>query len=125
MTQLEYFKQWAAHECPTLRQDGVENNGRFVFDSYRLQQMWKAFQYGGDVRPTTTMENGQLNKEELRRDNPETLVNRLRGIYPVPGVPGQYKTAPIQHEAARRIEELEAELRELEADFKETNNRDE
>jgi hypothetical protein len=58
------------------------------------------------------MENGKFNKAEFRKDNPETIVDRLRGIYPVP-VPGQYKTAPVQHEAAREIERLREEVKRL------------
>jgi len=55
------------------------------------------------------------------------LVNRLRGIYTMPINDGggpidgkdtfsrTFETAPIQHEAANRIEELEKELAEIKA----------
>ena len=66
---------------------------------------WLAWQAGIKYiisRPTT---NTRMDTAEFKKDNPETLVDRLRGIYPVP-VLGQYKTEPILHEAAREIERL-------------------
>ena len=70
---------------------------------------WLAWQAGIKYimsRPTT---NTRMDTAEFKKDNPETLVDRLLGIYPVP-VLGQYKTEPILHEAAREIERLRGEL---------------
>ena len=41
-------------------------------------------------------------------DDPSTLVDRLRGVYPIyyPNSGPTYKSPPIQHEAAREIERL-------------------
>jgi hypothetical protein len=41
-------------------------------------------------------------------DNPETLVDRLRGIYPNATPP--YATSPLQQEAAREIERLRKDV---------------
>lgn len=80
-------------------------------DKWAASQGWQAGIKYITSRPTTTMENGTLDKAAMRKDNPETLVDRLNGIYPVPGVPGQYKPSPINLEAAREIERLREELR--------------
>jgi hypothetical protein len=114
VTELEYFKQWAADRYPNMPQDSMDQNGQVFFYHDMLQMAWKAFQYRYTIRPTSTMENGKFNKAEFGKDDPETIVDRLRGIYPVP-VPGQYKTAPIQHEAAREVERLREEVYQLKA----------
>ena len=56
-----------------------------------------------------------MNRLKDEVDEPETIVDRLRGIcvnkvgeYPSAEPP--YKTSPIMQEAARRIEELQAEV---------------
>lgn len=106
MSELEYFKQWAAGRYPQYPQTTQCGSAGIVyFVDPILQGMWCAFLYRNDIRPTTTMKNGVLDKAEFGKDDPGTLVDRLRGIYPVP-VPGRYRTAPIQHEAAREIERL-------------------
>ena len=45
-------------------------------------------------------------------DDPSTLVDRLRGVYPIyyPNNGPTYKSPPIQHEAAREIERLREEI---------------
>lgn len=52
-----------------------------------------------------------MNKEDMDRlmaPDPETIVDRLRGIYTKNKIPiaGQYKTSPLHHEAANEIERL-------------------
>lgn len=108
MSELEYFKQWAAERYPGMPQATdakALEDGTVMFYHDTLQFGWRAWQAGIEYitsRPTT---NTRLDAAEFKKDNPETIVDRLRGIYPVP-VPGQYKTAPVQHEAAREIERL-------------------
>jgi hypothetical protein len=105
MTKLEYFKQWAADHYPyTDSLDGEEVRGMFLFKEHKLQIAWRAFQYALTIRPTTTMENGTLNKAEFRKDDPTTIVDRLRGIYPNIDLP--YPTSLVMQEAAREIERL-------------------
>ena len=56
-----------------------------------------------------------MNRLKDEVDEPETIVDRLRGIYvnkvgEYPSAEPPYKTSPIMQEAARRIEELQAEV---------------
>ena len=116
MTQLEYFKAWAKERYPGMDQSTDEKalkDGTVLFLNDMLQIAWRAFQYRYTIRPTTTMANSTFNKEEFRKDDPATIVDRLRGIYNVP-VEGQYKPSVINLEAARRIEALQAEVKSLE-----------
>ena len=105
MTKLEHFKQWALQHCPNSSQSGVEVDERYVFNSYRMQLMWQAFQHAFTVRPTT---NTRLNSAEFMKDNPETIVDRLNGIFPTADPP--YKMSPLHYEAAREIERLREEI---------------
>lgn len=88
----EAFEEWAG------------GNLMYGGDKWAASQGWQAGIKYVTSRPTT---NTRLDKAEFKTDNPETIVDRLRGIYPVPGVPGVYRSSPVQHEAARRIEYLE------------------
>ena len=94
------------------------NSSREAFDKWAGEigitepSAWLAWQAGIKhilSRPTT---NTRMDTAEFKKDNPETLVDRLRGIYPVP-VLGQYKTEPILHEAAREIERLRKDEADL------------
>ena len=105
MTKLEHFKQWALQHCPNSSQSGVEVDERYVFNSYRMQLMWQAFQHAFTVRPTT---NTRLNSAEFMKDNPATIVDRLNGIFPTADPP--YKMTPLHYEAAREIERLRGML---------------
>ena len=93
----EAFEKWA-------RENGIKGT------SARLA--WQAAIKYITSRPTT---NTRMDAAEFKKDNPKTLVDRLRGIYPVP-VPGQYKTEPILHVAAREIERLREEVYGLKQD---------
>jgi hypothetical protein len=111
VTELEYFKQWAADRYPNMPQDTMEQNGQAFFYHDMLQMAWKAFQYRYTIRPTSTMENGKFNKAEFRKDNAETIVDRLRGIYPQIDPP--YRTSLVMQEAAREIERLREQVKRL------------
>ena len=56
-----------------------------------------------------------MNRLKDEVDEPETIVDRLRGIYvnkvgEYPSAEPPYKTSPIMHEAAREIERLREEV---------------
>ena len=90
----EAFERWAS-------ENGITETSAWL--------AWQAAIKYVTSRPTT---NTRMDTVEFKKDNPKTLVDRLRGIYPVP-VHGQYKTEPILHEAAREIERLREELKEI------------
>lgn len=114
MTKLEHFKAWATDRHPHMPQDTMERNGEPFFYHDMLQMAWRAFQHASNIRPTPNMDNGKLDKAALRKDNPETIVDRLNGVYPQIDPP--YKMSPIHYEAAREIERLREKVRTLEED---------
>ena len=103
MTKLEHFKAWAKRRFPLVEQVSGEVNGEIVFDAL-LQPAWESFQHAFTVRPTT---NTRLNAAEFMKDEPETIVDRLNGIFPTADPP--YKMTPLHYEAAREIERLRSE----------------
>ena len=105
MTKLEHFKAWAGINHPAAPQDGGERAGKFYFYDQFLQFAWRAFQHAFTIRPTT---NTRLNSAEFMKDNPETIVDRLNGIFPTADPP--YKMSPLHYEAAREIERLREEI---------------
>ena len=112
MTKLEHFKAWAGINHPAAPQDGGERAGKFYFYDQFLQFAWRAFNHAFTVRPTTTMENGKLDKEKFMQDDPATIVDRLNGIFPTADPP--YKMTPLHYEAAREIERLRGLIAEIE-----------
>ena len=111
MTKLEHFKAWAKKHYPHLRQDDADNGNGIYFQERAIQSAWLAFQHAFTIRPTTTMENGKLDKEKFMQDNPATIVDRLNGIFPTADPP--YKMSPLHYEAAREIERLRERIKEL------------
>ena len=109
MTKLEHFKQWAMKHYPHLRQDDADNGNGIYFQDRTIQSAWQSFQHAFTVRPTT---NTRLNAAEFMKDEPETIVDRLNGIFPTADPP--YKMTPLHYEAAREIERLRGLIAEIE-----------
>lgn len=109
MTKLEHFAAWAESHFPWIAATANESNGKVFFHDKSLQMAWMSFQHAFTVRPTT---NTRLNAAEFMKDEPETIVDRLNGIFPTANPP--YKMTPLHYEAAREIERLRGLIAEIE-----------
>lgn len=98
MTSRKHFERWMKHAKPNMPLDYNEQEGYHYHDIVHL--MFVAWDQRSKVRPT---ENSKITKEQLAKDHPETLVDRLNGIYPLGDVS---PVPPIQKEAAREIGRL-------------------
>lgn len=101
MTNRENFEVTLKDICPNMPRDFNEAEGYYYHDIAQL--MWKAWNARSRVRPS---ENSRMDKATGLAPSPETLVDRLNGIY------GQitYKPSALEKEAARTIEHLREKL---------------
>lgn len=106
MTRREHFERWMRYVKPNLPLDYNEKEGYYHHDIVSLA--WQAWQESPNRRPT---ELGKVTKERVREMlvDPETIVDRLRGVYPHDVT---YPVNPLQKAAAAEIERLQAIIKE-------------
>lgn len=106
MTKREHFEQWLRYVKPNMTLDWNEQEQYYYHDIVSL--MWQAWQESPNRRHA---EEGKVTKEQIAAmvADPETIVDRLRGIYPH-GV--TYPVNPLQKAAANEIERLRAIIKE-------------
>jgi hypothetical protein len=111
MTNREHFMRFMRYVRPNLPLTWNEQEQCFLDDTVSLA--WQAWQEARLVCPT---EHGRITKEQIAAAiaDPETIVDRLRGIYP--NIETPYPTNPLQRAAADEIERLRTVIREMEGE---------